>query len=196
MIEKHKTVWVAENAVLTGDITIGEGSSVWYGSVLRGDEAPITIGKNTNIQDGAILHEAAKYPLVIGDGVTVGHRAVLHGCEIGDNVVVGMGSIVMNGAKIGKNSIVGAGSLVTQNKEFPEGVLILGYPARVDFQLFRCSENCTSSSSTDSRSPIRPVFTDSSISMHFATLSLSLCTEKLFARFILRRTTKSRIPVL
>ena len=131
MIEKHKTVWVAENAVLTGDITIGEGSSVWYGSVLRGDEAPITIGKNTNIQDGAILHEAANYPLVIGDGVTVGHRAVLHGCEIGDNVVVGMGSIVMNGAKIGKNSIVGAGSLVTQNKEFPEGVLILGYPARV-----------------------------------------------------------------
>ena len=94
MIEKHKTVWVAENAVLTGDITIGEGSSVWYGSVLRGDEAPITIGKNTNIQDGAILHEAAKYPLVIGDGVTVGHRAVLHGCEIGNNVVVGMGSIV------------------------------------------------------------------------------------------------------
>ena len=135
MIEKHKTVWVAENAVLIGDITIGEGSSVWYGSILRGDEAPITIGKNTNIQDGAILHEAANYPLVIGDGVTVGHRAVLHGCEIGDNVVIGMGSIVMNGAKIGNNSIVGAGSLVTQNKEFPDGVLILGYPARVVKQL-------------------------------------------------------------
>ena len=118
MIEKHKTVWVAENAVLIGDITIGEGSSVWYGSILRGDEAPITIGKNTNIQDGAILHEAANW-------------AVLHGCEIGDNVVIGMGSIVMNGAKIGNNSIVGAGSLVTQNKEFPDGVLILGYPARV-----------------------------------------------------------------
>ena len=130
MIEKHKTVWVAENAVLVGDVTIGEGSSVWYGAILRGDEAPITIGKNTNIQDGAVLHEAARYPLVIGDGVTVGHNAILHGCEIGNNVVVGMGSIVMNGAKIGNDSIVGAGSLVTQDKEFPDGVMILGSPAR------------------------------------------------------------------
>ena len=130
MIEKHETVWVAENAVLVGDVTIGEGSSVWYGALLRGDEAPITIGKNTNIQDGAVLHEAARYPLVIGDGVTVGHNAILHGCEIGNNVVVGMGSIVMNGAKIGNDSIVGAGSLVTQDKEFPDGVMILGSPAR------------------------------------------------------------------
>ena len=130
MIEKHETVWVAENAVLVGDVTIGEGSSVWYGAILRGDEAPITIGKNTNIQDGAVLHEAARYPLVIGDGVTVGHNAILHGCEIGNNVVVGMGSIVMNGAKIGNDSIVGAGSLVTQDKEFPDGVMILGSPAR------------------------------------------------------------------
>ena len=130
MIEKHETVWVAENAVLVGDVTIGEGSSVWYGAILRGDEAPITIGKNTNIQDGAVLHEAARYPLVIGDGVTVGHNAILHGCEIGNNVVVGMGSIVMNGAKSGNESIVGAGSLVTQDKEFPDGVMILGSPAR------------------------------------------------------------------
>lgn len=130
MIEKHKTGWVAENAVLVGDVTIGEGSSVWYGAILRGDEAPITIGKNTNIQDGAVLHEAARYPLVIGDGVTVGHNAILHGCEIGNNVVIGMGSIVMNGAKIGNDSIVGAGSLVTQDKEFPDGVMILGSPAR------------------------------------------------------------------
>ncbi len=130
MIEKHKTVWVAENAVLVGDVTIGEGSSVWYGAILRGDEAPITIGKNTNIQDGAVLHEAARYPLVIGDGVTVGHNAILHGCEIGNNVVIGMGSIVMNGAKIGNDSIVGAGALVTQDKEFPDGMMILGSPAR------------------------------------------------------------------
>ena len=130
MIEKHKTVWVAENAVLVGDVTIGEGSSVWYGAILRGDEAPITIGKNTNIQDGAVLHEAARYPLVIGDGVTVGHNAILHGCELGNNVVIGMGSIVMNGAKIGNDSIVGAGALVTQDKEFPDGMMILGSPAR------------------------------------------------------------------
>ena len=130
MIKKHETVWAAENAVLVGDITIGEGSSVWYGAILRGDENSITIGKNTNIQDGAVLHEARDYPLVIGDGVTVGHRAILHGCRIGDNVVVGMGSIVLNGAKIGKDSIVGAGALVTQNKEFPKGMLILGSPAR------------------------------------------------------------------
>ena len=130
MSEKHKTVWVAENAVLVGDVTIGEGSSVWYGAILRGDEAPITIGKNTNIQDGAVLHEAARYPLVIGDGVTVGHNAILHGCEIGNNVVIGMGSIVMNGAKIGNDSIVGAGALVTQDKEFPDGMMILGSPAR------------------------------------------------------------------
>ena len=126
----NTSVYIAPGARVIGDVTLEEGSSVWYNAVLRGDEAPIIIGKNSNIQDLTMVHVAKKYPVRIGEGVTVGHSAILHGCTIDDNVMVGMGAILLNGAHISRNSIVGAGSLVTQNKEFPEGCLILGSPAK------------------------------------------------------------------
>ena len=127
----HSTVYIAPGAHVVGDVTIEENSSVWYNAVIRGDVAPISIGKGTNIQDLSMVHVAKGYPTCIGSGVVVGHSAILHGCTVDDNTLIGMGSIVLNGAHIGKNCIVGAGSLISQNKEFPEGSLILGSPARV-----------------------------------------------------------------
>lgn len=123
--------FLAGNADVIGSVYIGEKSSIWYGTILRADEGSITIGKGSNIQDLCIVHVDKGYPVVVGDNVTVGHRVILHGAEISDNVIVGMGSIIMDGAKIGKNSIIGAGSLIPQGKEFPEGVLILGSPGKV-----------------------------------------------------------------
>lgn len=122
--------FIAKSADIIGDVSLGENSSVWFQSVLRGDQEPIIIGENTNIQDGTVIHCDPNHPTNIGDNVSVGHNCTLHGCTIDDNVIVGMGSTVLNGAKIGKNSIVGAGSLVTQNKEFEPGKLILGSPAK------------------------------------------------------------------
>lgn len=122
--------FIADSADIIGDVTIGDNSSVWFQSVLRGDQQPIRIGKNSNIQDGTVIHCDPGHPTNIGDNVSVGHNCTLHGCTIDDDVIVGMGSIVLNGAKIGKNSIVGAGSLITQNKEFEPGKLILGSPAK------------------------------------------------------------------
>ena len=126
----HSTVYIAPGAHVVGDVTIEENSSVWYNAVIRGDVAPISIGKGSNIQDLSMVHVAKNYPTCIGNGVVVGHSAILHGCTVDDNTLIGMGTIVLNGAHIGKNCIVGAGSLITQNKEFPEGSLILGSPAR------------------------------------------------------------------
>ncbi len=125
-----KNIFVAPSADVIGEVTVGDDSSLWYQTVLRGDQQPIRIGKRSNIQDGTVIHCDPTHPTKIGDEVSVGHNCTLHGCTIDDDVIVGMGSIVLNGAKIGKNSIVGAGSLVTQNKEFPEGKLILGSPAK------------------------------------------------------------------
>ncbi len=116
---------------MIGQVVLQKNSSVWFGAVLRGDNEPITIGENSNVQDGAILHTDAGRPLTIGAGVTIGHRAVLHGCTIGENSLVGIGAIVLNGARIGRDSLVGAGALVTEDKHFPDGSLILGSPARV-----------------------------------------------------------------
>jgi carbonic anhydrase/acetyltransferase-like protein (isoleucine patch superfamily) len=125
-------VFVADGAKIVGDVTISAESSVWFNAVLRGDVAPIKIGARTNIQDNAVVHGTwHKAAATIGDGVTVGHSAILHGCSIGDNCLIGMGAIIMDLAKIGANSIVGAGSLVTEGSEFPEGSLILGRPAKV-----------------------------------------------------------------
>jgi carbonic anhydrase/acetyltransferase-like protein (isoleucine patch superfamily) len=124
-------VWVAESAEVTGKVTLGEGASVWYGAVLRGDNDRITIGRHSNVQDGSVLHTDHGTPLTIGDNVTVGHQVVLHGCSIGDGSLIGIQSVVLNGAKIGKNCLVGAGALVTEGKEFPDGVLIVGSPAKV-----------------------------------------------------------------
>ena len=124
-------VLVADGAILVGDVEVGDDSSVFYNAVLRGDLAPIRIGRRTNIQDNVTVHVSTGVPTVIGDEVTVGHNAVLHACTIDDNVMVGMGAIVMDGAHIKKNCIVGAGAIVTQGKEFPENSLVLGAPAHV-----------------------------------------------------------------
>ncbi len=126
-----KTVYEAEGSVVVGDVKIGPDSSVWFNAVLRGDEAGIEIGAQSNIQDCAVVHTDVDYPVKIGDGVTVGHGAIVHGCEIGDNTIVGMGSIVLNGAKVGKDCIIGAGALVTGGKEIPDGSVAYGNPAKV-----------------------------------------------------------------
>lgn len=123
--------FVAPGATVIGDVQLGARSSVWFGAVLRGDVERLTIGRSTNIQDNCVLHSDPGAPLVLGDDVTVGHMAVLHGCHVGDAALIGIGAIVMNRARIGARSIVGAGALVTEGKEFPEGVLIMGSPAKV-----------------------------------------------------------------
>jgi len=126
-----KTIFIAKSADVVGKVKLGNFISVWFQVVLRGDVDSITIGDRTNIQDGSVVHVAAGYPTIIGEGVSIGHKAIIHGCEIGDNVLVGMGAIILNGAQIGENSIVGAGSLVTQGKVFPPNSLIMGSPAKV-----------------------------------------------------------------
>jgi len=127
----HTRAWVAETAVIVGDVQVGENSTVWYNAVLRGDVMPIRIGRETNIQDGSVVHGTyKKFGVTVGDRVTIGHSVILHGCTIGNNVLVGMGSVVMDGAEIGESSIVGAGSLVTQGSKFPPQSLILGRPAK------------------------------------------------------------------
>lgn len=125
------SAFVAENAVIIGDVEIGENSSVWFGCVLRCEENRIIIGKNTNIQDLTTIHTDHCCSVIIGDNVTVGHNVVLHGCEIGNNVLVGMGTIIMNGSKIGDNCLIGAGSLITQNMVIPPNTLVFGRPAKV-----------------------------------------------------------------
>ncbi len=123
--------WIAPNAVVAGHVILKKNASVWFGAVLRGDNEPITIGENSNIQDNSVLHTDIGQPLTIGDNVTVGHMVMLHGCSIGDGTLIGIGAIVLNGAKIGRNCLVGAGALITENKEFPDGSMILGSPAKV-----------------------------------------------------------------
>jgi len=123
--------WVADSATVLGRVRLGEGANVWYGAVLRGDNDWITIGRETNIQDGSVLHTDAGVPLTLGERVTVGHLVMLHGCTVGDESLVGIQAVVLNGAKIGRRSIVGAGALVTEGKEFPDGALIVGSPAKV-----------------------------------------------------------------
>ena len=131
MPEIDESVFVAESADIIGDVKIGKNSSIWYNTVLRGDEHAIRIGENTNIQDGTVIHVGWDVDTVIGDNVTVGHNALVHGCKIGNIRLVGMGAIVLNGAEIGEYCMIAAGALVTQNKKFPDGVLIMGSPAKV-----------------------------------------------------------------
>lgn len=123
--------WVAPNATLIGDVTLGSQASVWWNAVVRADQAPIEIGARTNIQDGAVLHTDEGVPFVLGMGITVGHQAMLHGCTIGDNCLVGIGAVLLNRCVIGKNSLVGANTLIPEGKTFPEGVLIVGSPGKV-----------------------------------------------------------------
>ncbi|MBR0472890.1 MAG: gamma carbonic anhydrase family protein [Methanosphaera sp.] len=121
---------IYDGARIVGDVTLGDHVSIWYNAVVRGDEAPISIGERSNVQDNCVVHVSEGKPVKIGENVSVGHGAIVHGCTIDDNVIIGMGAIVLNGAHIGKNSLVGAGALVTENKEFPEGSLIIGSPAK------------------------------------------------------------------
>ena len=122
--------WIAPDAHVIGRVSIAEGVGIWFGAVLRGDNEPISIGLDSNVQEGVVCHTDLGFPLTVGRGCTIGHRAILHGCTLGDDVLVGMGATIMNGARIGSGSIVGAGALVTENKVFPEGSLIVGAPAK------------------------------------------------------------------
>ncbi|MEG1454102.1 MAG: gamma carbonic anhydrase family protein [Comamonas sp.] len=124
------SAWVADSAQVIGDVVLGEDVSIWFGSVLRGDTANLQIGAGSNIQDGSVLHADPGKPLVVGERVTVGHQVMLHGCTIGDESLIGIGAVILNGAKIGKNCLVGAGALVTEGKEFPDGSMIIGSPAK------------------------------------------------------------------
>ena len=126
----HPSAWVADNAQVMGHVTLAENSSVWFGVIARGDTSTISIGKDSNVQDNSVLHADIGMPLVIGEGVTVGHQVVLHGCTIGNNSLIGIGAIVLNGARIGNNCLVGAGALVTEGKEFADGTMIIGSPAK------------------------------------------------------------------
>ena len=134
-LRKHprlgKGVYLAQTSVVLGDVKIGAGSSVWYNAVLRGDINRIVVGHHTNIQDNAVLHLADDFPCIVGNHVTVGHSAIVHACRIGDEVLIGMGAVILDGAVVGKQSLIGANALVTQGMKIPPGSLVLGSPAKV-----------------------------------------------------------------
>ena len=123
--------WIAPDANVIGKIVIQEGASVWFGATLRGDNEEIVIGKGSNVQENTIMHTDMGYPLTVGEGCTIGHKALLHGCTIGDNTLIGMGAVILNGAKIGKNCLIGANALITENKVIPDGSLVMGSPGKV-----------------------------------------------------------------
>ena len=127
----HPSAFVAPGAIVRGEVHLAENSSVFYNAVLRGDRAPISIGEGTNIQDNCVVHVEYDLPVTVGKNVTVGHGAILHGCTVGDETLIGMGAIVLNGAQIGKGCLIGAGALVTQNAVIPDGCMAVGAPARV-----------------------------------------------------------------
>lgn len=129
--EIDPSAFVAGSATLIGKVTLAANTSVWFGATLRGDNERITIGENSNVQEGTVMHTDMGYPLDIGQGVTIGHQAMLHGCTVGDGSLIGIGAVILNGARIGKGCLVGAGALVTENKTFPDHSLILGSPAKV-----------------------------------------------------------------
>ena len=131
----HSTAWVADSAEVMGNVHLGADASVWFGCVLRGDSDSLTIGEGSNVQDLSVLHADPGSPLTLGRHVTIGHKVMLHGCTVGDESLIGIGAIVLNGAKIGRNCLVGAGALVTEGKEFPDGSMIVGAPARAVRQL-------------------------------------------------------------
>ena len=127
--------WVAPDANLIGQVVMEAGSSVWFGATIRADHEIILIGRGTNVQENTVMHIDAGYPLTIGENCTIGHKAMLHGCTVGDNSLIGMGATVLNGAKIGRNCLIGAGALVTEGKEIPDGSLVMGAPGKVVRQL-------------------------------------------------------------
>ncbi len=135
MENKKDSIVICPGAQVIGNVELGENVSVWHGAVIRGDTDSITIDDNSNVQDNCVIHCTKGYPVVMGKNVSIGHAAVVHGCRIDDNVLIGMNATVLNGAHISKNSIVGAGAVVSEGKDFPEGSLILGVPAKVVKQL-------------------------------------------------------------
>ena len=130
-----KDAYVADSAQVIGKVTLEENVSVWFGTIIRGDSEHLHIGRNSNIQDACVLHADEGIPLTLGENVSVGHKAMLHGCTVGDGSLIGIGAVVLNHAKIGKHCLVGAGALVTEGKEFPDGSMILGSPAKAVRQL-------------------------------------------------------------
>lgn len=127
----HEDTWVAPDANLIGDVVLEEGASVWFGCTLRGDNERLTIGKGTNVQENCVFHTDMGFPLTLGENVTIGHKAMLHGCTVEDGSLIGMGATVLNGAKIGKGCLIGAGALVTEGKVIPDGTMVLGSPGKV-----------------------------------------------------------------
>ena len=123
--------WVADNATLVGSVILENNASVWFNAVIRADNDVITVGENSNVQDGSVLHTDGGIPLTIGRNVTIGHQVMLHGCDIGDNSLIGINSVILNGAKIGKNCLIGANSLIPEGKEIPDGSLVMGSPGKV-----------------------------------------------------------------
>ncbi len=128
--EDEDSGWIAPDATVIGNVHIGRDVGIWFGAAIRGDNERISIGARSNVQEHVVMHTDAGFPLTIGEGCTIGHRAILHGCSIGDNSLVGMGAIVLNGARIGRNCLVGAGALVTEGKVFEDNSLIVGVPAK------------------------------------------------------------------
>jgi carbonic anhydrase/acetyltransferase-like protein (isoleucine patch superfamily) len=126
-----KGVYIARGAVVVGDVTLGDGASIWYNAVLRGDINRIVIGEGSNIQDNSVIHLADDFPCIVGRGVTVGHSAIVHACKIGDECLIGMGAVVLDGAEVGAQCLIGARALVTQNVKIPDGSLVLGSPAKI-----------------------------------------------------------------
>jgi carbonic anhydrase/acetyltransferase-like protein (isoleucine patch superfamily) len=137
--DRHPTIdpdaWVAPDANVIGNVILGAGASVWFGATLRGDNEAITVGEGSNVQENTVCHTDMGFPLTIGRDCTIGHKAMLHGCTIGDETLIGMGATVLNGARIGRNCLIGAGALVTEGKEIPDGSLVMGAPGRVVRQL-------------------------------------------------------------
>lgn len=130
-VEDPDAYWVAPGAMLIGRVILKRNASVWFGAVLRGDNEPIVVGENSNVQDGSVLHTDMGSPLTLGRGVTVGHNAMLHGCEVGDYSLIGIGAVVLNGVKIGRNCIIGANALITEGKIIPDNSLVVGQPGKV-----------------------------------------------------------------
>lgn len=130
-----ESAWVADSAQVIGNVDLAEGANIWFGAILRGDGEPIHIGKNVNVQDGTIIHADPGFPVTLAENVSIGHQVMLHGCTVGENSLIGIQAVVLNGAKIGRDCLVGAGALVTEGKEFPDGSMILGSPAKAVRQL-------------------------------------------------------------
>lgn len=145
----HESVFVAESADIIGKVKIEKNANIWYNVVIRADEEDIIIGENTNIQDGTVVHIGHNLKTEIGKNVTIGHKALIHGCKIGDNTLIGMGSIILDGAEIGEYSLIGAGSLVPPGKKIPSGVLALGSPAKVIRELSEEEKQSLTDSATN-----------------------------------------------